>query len=224
MDSMAATKKAAAKKNGNTKPRQDWQAIVQSAIKAQDLATQYAAQLGKRVSPAFLTAFTADLTALNAAVPAAINAHHGAVQLTAAQDAALLNGYNLVAGARTAVRGQTSDNDVLLAYGVGIKVPMLVKHVKTALQKIIDRTTAEPTEAEAFGIVDDDVTAMKDALTLINQADVAQEQARATAPRTFKDRNAIARRLLAGVKRIAGAGMRVFANDPTPRASFAALK
>src|SRR6185437_7105095 len=214
----------ATKKNGDLKPKQDWQEIVQLALKAEALATEYATPLGKRIPAAFLTSFAADLTSLNAAVPAAMNAHHGAVQLTAAQQTALLTGYNLVAGARMAVRGQTSDKDVLLAYGVGVKVPMLVKHVKTALQKIVDRATAEPAEAEGFGIVDDDVTAMKNSLTAIDQADVAQEQARASAPKTTKDRNAIARRLLAGVKRIAGAGMRVFASDPTTRAAFAALK
>ncbi len=211
-------------KNGDSKPKQDWQAIVQLALKAQALANEYATQLGKRVPATFLTSFAADLTSLNSAVPAAMNAHHGAVQLTAAQDAALLTGYNLVAGARTAVRGQTSDKDVLLAYGVGVEVRMLVKDVKTALQKIIDRATAQVAEADGFGIVDDDVTAMKNALTAIDAADVAQEAARASAPKTTKDRNAIARRLLAGVKRIAGAGMRVFASDPTTRAAFAALK
>jgi hypothetical protein len=206
------------------KPRQTWTEIVQLGLKAQKLMTDHAAELGKRTPPAFVTSFGNDLAALNGAVSTVIIIKKGTVQLTAAQNAALTEGYNLVTGTRISVRGQTSDKDVRLAYGVGTEVPMLVKDVKAALQQIINRVKAQPAEADGFGIVDDDLTAMQAALDAITKTDQAQEAGRATAPLTTKERNAIAKRLLAGVKRIAGAGMRAFAADPTVRANFVALR
>ena len=50
-----------------------------------------------------------------------------------------------------------------------------------------------------------------------------QTAARATSPQATQARNATARRLLTGIRRISGAGMRVFATDPTRYAAFAAL-
>ena len=50
-----------------------------------------------------------------------------------------------------------------------------------------------------------------------------QEAGRAAAPQTTLLRNAMARRILAGVKKIAGAGMRTFVSDPTTYAKFEAL-
>jgi hypothetical protein len=220
---MAATKTKGA--TGNAKPRQSWIAIGQQALTAQGLAKDNAVALGTRVTAVFLAAFAADIASLNAvAVPTVIVTKKGAVQLTAAQDAALTVGHHLVSGIRTAVRGNTSNKDVLLAYGVGTEVPLLVKNVKAALTAIATRATAEPAEAAAFGIVTDDVNDINAALAAIDAADTAQEAARASAPKTTQSRNATARRLLAGIKLIAGAGMRVFANDATTRAKFAALK
>ena len=43
------------------------------------------------------------------------------------------------------------------------------------------------------------------------------------APLVTRDRNATARRILAGVKKIAGIGMRTFVQDPTVYANFESL-
>jgi hypothetical protein len=98
-----------------------------------------------------------------------------------------------------------------------------VKSVRSALDTIGKRIAAQPAEADAFGITSDDAAAITAAITAIDAADQAQEAARATAPKTTKDRNTMARRLLAGVRLIAGAGMRVFADNPTLHDNFAAL-
>jgi hypothetical protein len=218
---MASNKKAA---RADSKPDRDFNEINQLALKAQGLATQYASQIGNRLSAAFLASFAADITGLSVAVPATITSKGGQVQLTAAQAAALDGGYALVKGIRTTVKGHTADNDVLLAYGVGAKVnKRVVKEVTAALQTILNRIEAQPAEAASFDIVDEDVKAIKAALTEIATADQTQEAARAAGPQTTKDRNATARRLLDGVKKIAGAGMRAFVSDPTVYANFEAL-
>lgn len=208
----------------DAKPKQDWNAITQLGLKAQALVTEHKAKLGDRLKTSFLTTFASDLTALGAVVPAARTARDGSVQLTAAQSSVVAAGYNLAKGVRTSVKGQHVDRDVLLAYGVGIRTnKFLVKDVKTALQKILDRAKAEPAEAEGFGISADDVAAITAQLALIDRVDQAQEVARATAPLTTKQRNSTAQRVLSGVKSIAGAGMRAFIHDATVFANFEAL-
>ena len=220
---MAATKNG--KAHGTTKPKQDFNIIGQAALKAQALAEKYKAEIGSRLSADFHTAFASDIDGLGAAVPAAINSKGGAVQLTAAQRSALEGGHQLVMGIRTTVKGHTGDEDVLLAYGVGARMSKyVVKDVTASLQKILDRVADHPDEATAFEIVDEDVKALVLALNAIKDADKLQEAARAAAPQTTKERNATARRLLDGIKKIAGAGMRAFAGkDATAYASFEAL-
>jgi hypothetical protein len=209
---------------GDTRPKQEFSEINQLALKAQALAVKYQVQIGTRLSATFLTSFGADITGLTAAVPTVITTKQGAVQLTVAQTVALANGYNLVKGIRATVKGFGPDESVLLAYGVGTKVSKLVvKEVVAALQTIVTRITAEPTEAAGFDIVAADTTALNAAITGISQADQTQEQGRAAAPQATKNRNATARRLLAGVKKIAGAGMRTFNEDQTTFANFEAL-
>jgi hypothetical protein len=218
----AQTKAKVAK--GDTKPRKDFSAIIQLGLKGQSLATQYEAQIGTRLSAAFLTSFAADLAALPTVVPAVLITKGGSVQLTAAQTAALDQGYHLLKGLKTTVKSQNPDKDVLLAYGVGTRVNrLIVKEVLSGLQTIQNRITAEPAEAQSFDITAADSTAITNAVATINKADKSQEAGRAAAPQATKQRNATARRVLAGVKKIAGAGMRTFVGDTTTYANFEAL-
>ncbi|MEP7124946.1 MAG: hypothetical protein ABJE95_28715 [Byssovorax sp.] len=157
-------------------------------------------------------------------IPAAITAKHGSMQHTAAQNVALANCYALITAARTAVKNHQPDNHISLAYGVGTKTNRLVvKEVSAAAQKIVDRATAEPAEAQGFGIIDLDVNAINAALFALHAADLAQEAARAGAPLTTKERNTTARRIIAATKKIAGAGVLAFATNATVRATFEAL-
>lgn len=221
---MSAATTKAKKAKSDSRPKQDFNAINQLGLKAQALAGKHQAEIGPRLSAAFLIAFAADLAGLLDAVPAVITSHDGQVQLTAAQTSALLSGYNLVKGVRTTVKGHDPDKDVLLAYGIGTKVNrLLVKEVTAALQKILARLAAQPAEAASFDIVAEDQAALKAALDAIEKADAAQETARAAAPQTTAQRNATARRILAGVKKIAGAGMRSFTDDATVYANFEGL-
>jgi hypothetical protein len=220
--SAATTKPKKAK--GDTKPRQDFNLILQDGIKAQNLATQYASALGSRLSAAFLTAYAADLAALPDKVPAVITTHDGSVQLTAAQVTALEEAYKLVRGLKETVKSQTGDKDILLAYGVGTRVnKLLVKEVTAAVNKILGRMKANAAEAASLDLVDSDTQALQAALASIQKADKAQEAGRAAAPQSTAARNACARRVLAGIRKIAGAGMRTFNTDATVYANFAAL-
>jgi hypothetical protein len=207
-----------------TKPKHSFDAIRQLGLKAQGLATDNQAALGDRVSAAFLQQLGSDLTTLGGTLPTVITTRGESIQLTAEQAAALARGYQLVRGVRTAVKGQKPGKDVLLAYSVGQRVsPVLVKDVKAALQTIVDRATAEPAEAASFGIVAADLTAMQTAVADIDAAEKASTGARVSAPKTTSQRNATARRILAAVKTIAGAGLRTFVDDPTTSAEFEAL-
>jgi hypothetical protein len=207
-----------------SKPKQDFNAIGQLGLKAQGLATANAATIGTRLSAAWLTSFGADLTSLPAQVPSVISTSGGTIQLTAAQETALQVGYNIVKGVRTTVKSMEPSKDVLVAYGIGTKTNrLLVKDVTAAINTVLARIEAQPAEATSLDITAADVTALNAALAAIQAADAAQETGRASAPQTTKARNATARRILAGVKKIAGAGMRTFAANPTLYAEFESL-
>ena len=211
-------------KKSSAKPRQEFNAIYQLGTKALNLVTKHQAAIGNRLSTAFLAAFAASLDTLVTAIPAAMNARKGKVQLTAAQTTALDTGYNLAKGIRTTVKGHHPEKDVLLAYGVGSKMSKaLVKDVTAALQQILDRIAAQPAEAAAFGFVKEDTDALTAAQAALVKADQDQEKARATAPQTTAQRNATANQILADVKKISGAGMRTFTDNASVYAEFEAL-
>lgn len=99
----------------------------------------------------------------------------------------------------------------------------MVKATVAALQQIIDRAAAHPEEARGLGILDKDVDAARAALASVLGADAQQEDLRAAAPSTTRERNAAARRIVAAVDRIAAAGILAFATVPKTRANFEAL-
>ncbi|MFT3776576.1 MAG: hypothetical protein QM820_65385 [Minicystis sp.] len=136
---------AAKKGNGDSKPRQEFNAIVQDALKAQGLAEKHKDEIGDRLPAEFVSSFTGDIDALGVAVPAVIGSKGGSVQLTAAQRAALDTGHKLVMGIRTTVQGRNPKDDVLLGYGVGTKTNKnVVKDVMAALTTVLDRVSTTP--------------------------------------------------------------------------------
>jgi hypothetical protein len=217
--SAATTKRKVAK--GDTKPKQDWNEIGQAGLKAQGMAVEYATIIGARLSAAWLTSYGADVTALPLVVPQTITTHAGAVQLTSAQATALENGYNLIRGIRETVKSFSPAKDVLLGYGIGTGVDKaLVKEVTAALQTIIARLEANTAEATSFDIVAVDLAGLQAALLAIQQSDTAQEAGRASAPLSTQQRNATGRRVMAGIRKIAGAGMRAFSTPPNVNATI----
>lgn len=213
-----------AKAKKDTAPKQDPTAATQLGLKAKDLVTLYATQLTGRIAPTLVGILAADLIAVGTVVPAAKTAKAGSKQATVAQGSALDIAYNSVTAVRTAVSRKRPAKDVSAAYGVGSKTrKTTVKDVKSALQIIVARATAQPAEAASFGIVPADLTAFQAQIVAVDTADQTQEKARASAPLSTKARNTTLRRILDAVDSIAGAGILAFANSPTERASFEAL-
>jgi hypothetical protein len=221
---MATTKKSTRTAKKDTRVSKEFTEVTQVGLKARDLATKHQQEVGPRLEPNLVTNLTADLITLGAVVPAAKGAKDESVQATAHQLSALEQGHRMVTAVRTAVGRKRPGRSVSLGYGVGSKTSKLVvKDVKNALQKIVNRATRNPAEAATFGILPADVKAYTDQIAAIDSADQAQEQARAKAPQSTKERNATARRILDAVDHIVGAGVIAFANSPTERASFEAL-
>jgi hypothetical protein len=213
-----------AKSTTETKPNKTFTQVTQKGLKAYNLAAQYKAELGTRLDPAVPNNLSTDLASLGVIVPAAKTAAGAATAATATQNSALETGYESVSAVRKAVQRLAKDAAVKKGYGVGTKVNAhVVKDVKDALQTITNRASAQPAEAASFGITAADVATYKDQLDAITKADAAQEQARAAAPQTTKQRNATARRILASVDVIAAAGLIAFANSKTEREKFDAL-
>jgi hypothetical protein len=221
---MGTSTRRARRARATSKPKRDFNQIGQLARKARGLATQHQAKIGNRLDPTFLASFDNDVIELSTVVPAAMASRDGQIQLTAAQTTALATGYQIVKAIRETVKSHEPEKDVLLAYGVGSRTnKLLVNEVKTALQRIFDRITSNPPEAKTFSIVAEDIAAIEQAIQAIDAADQVQEAARAAAPLSTQQRNATARRVLSGIKKIAGAGMRACVDDPTGFISFEAL-
>src|SRR4029079_18041928 len=91
------------------------------------------------------------------------------------------------------------------------------------LQQIVDRAASAPAEAAAFGLAPAAVTALNAFLKDLSDADMTQEEKRASSPLSTKERNLTANRILKAAVLIAGAGMLAFAHDPLILASFEAL-
>lgn len=213
---------AAAK--ADQRPNKEFNQIIQVGLKAHQLGTQYPPNLVGRLGVDLLANLGADLGLLGTVVPAARGAHEDAQQTTAAQGSALLAGHAFVTATRTAVARKKPSKDVAKAYGIGGRLNKnVVKDVKGALQRIVDRASANPVEAQGFGILPADVALMQKQIEAIEAADAAQEAARAKAPLSTKQRNVVARRILDAVDSIAGAGVLAFATSPTERAHFEAL-
>ena len=206
-------------------PKQEFADILQLGLKASILAELYLAALEPRLPPGALSDLIEDLDLLGVVVPGARQVRAEATAATADQDAAVRAGYARVRAVRAAVRKSGAPREVKKAYGIGQMInPGLVRDVKAALNQVLDRASANPEEAAGLGIVKKDLDAMVIAHKAISAADKVQEQKRATAPQSTKDRNRTANRILKSVARIAGAGGLEFADTPELLAAFSALK
>jgi hypothetical protein len=211
--------------NPNAHPNQEFSDITHLGRKASNLALLHAAALGPRLPPTTVSTLVDDLDLLGAAIPGARQSRHEAKVATADQEAALRAGHARVKAVRDAVKKARATDEVKKAYGVGQPLnPALVRDVKSVLQLILDRATANPAEAASLGIVQKDLDAMTVAHQAITDADKLQGQKLSTAPLSTQDRNRTANRILAAVARIAGAGGLEFADDAKVLAEFAALK
>ena len=206
-------------------PKHDFAGITQLGLKASNLAILHQAALDPRLPPNTLSTLIGDLDLLDTVVPGAKQVRHEARVATADQDATLRAGHARVKAVRDAVKKARASKEVQQAYGVGQTVnPLLVRDVKAALKLILDRGTANPSEAAGFGVLKKDLDAMSAVHQAITDADKVQEQKRAKAPLSTQDRNRTANRILDAVARIAGAGGLEFAEDAEVLAMFKALK
>jgi hypothetical protein len=211
-------------KKSSATVRYDFNAIGQEARKAILLADKHAAKIGNRLPAGFTKQLGNEVDGLDVAVPAVMNSKDSRIQLTAVQTTALGTGYRLVKAFLTSVKSERPEKDVLVAYGVGTKInSRVVKDVKAAIQKLLDRLSAQPGDMARFHFVQEDVDALKTAYSVVETADRAQEAGRAKGPQVTQDRNTKARSVLRGIRKIAGAGMRACNTDPALYKEFEAL-
>lgn len=215
----------ATKAKQDSQPAKNITQITQTGLTAFNLATKYDTALAGRLTPATLvTDLGANLAALGVVVPAAKTAKGEAKTATAAQNSALEVGYQMLSAARLSVSRKSINPAVRKAYGVGSRTAKtVVKDVKTGLQTIVNRATANSTEATRLAILPADVTRYTAQIASIDAADQAQEKARASAPLSTKQRNVTARKILDAIDEIAGAGVVAFDTSATERALFEAL-
>lgn len=208
-----------------THPGQDFAGVTQVGLKALGLAQAHQAEIDPRLPAGLLPGLVTDLTALGVVVPAAAQARAEVKVATQARGAAVGRGVDCVTAVRRAVRDAGAPPDVRHAYGVGMSLDKRRPNaLKTVVGLIVGRLDEHPEDAPAFGIVQADIDAVRALHTGVDAVSTAQAQKRASAPQTTKERNRTANRILAAVKRIRGAGVLAFAQDPVVRGEFAALR
>jgi hypothetical protein len=207
-----------------TKPSKQFTDIEQGGRKALGLAKKHAKEVGDRLPSGLVTGLEEDVDQLKGLIAGATTARAKAKAATASQAKATAGAWARISAVRTAVARSGASKAVQKAYGVGgSQKTTSVKHAVSGLQQIIDRATANPEEARSLGILSADVTALRASLKDVLGADATQEDLRAAAPATTRERNAAARRVQAAVDRIAGAGVLAFADKPAIRSTFEAL-
>jgi len=207
-----------------TKPSKKLSDIEQAGRKALGLVKKHGKHLTERLPAGLEAGLEDDVDQLKGLAAGAKTARAQAKAATASQTKALKDARARVSAVRTAVGRSGASKAVQKAYGVGAPYTTTsVKHAVSALQQIIDRATASPEEARSLGILAADVTALRASLKAVLGADATQEDLRAAAPATTRERNAAARRVQAAVDRIAGAGVLAFADEPAIRSTFEAL-
>jgi hypothetical protein len=211
-------------KGKDAHPKKEFSGILRTGVSALNLAHAHEQVLDTRLPPGLLGEVAADLQKLGADVPGAEATREAARAATAIQDEALAQGYALVTAVRAAVLRNGAGKEVRKGYGVGAKTSAkVVKSVKAAISGIVERATAYPEEAASLGILPRDVEALQADLAAIIAADEKQDEQRAGAPQSTKERNRTANRVLEAVDRIVSAGVLEFAKDVEKRAEFEAL-
>ena len=177
LEKMAAKKKTAAKAKGTARVTKSPTEVTQLGLKAQGLLTKNTAQLTPRLPTTLAANLSSDLASMGVVVPAVQGAKEDASTSTAAQASELEQGFNLVTAVRASVARDRPAKGVRLAYGVGLKMSKsLVKDVTNALQRIVNRATAQPAEAAGYGVTAADVTLFTAQIAAIKEADQAQSK------------------------------------------------
>ena len=211
-------------KGKDAHPKKEFSGILETGVSALNLATAHVQALEPRLPAGLLDELSADVQKLGGDVPGAEATREAARAATATQEGTLAQGYALVTAVRAAVLRSGAGKDVRKGYGVGAKTSVkVVKSVKAAISGIVERATAYPEEAASLGILPRDVAALQEDLAAITTADEKQEEQRAGAPQSTKERNRTANRVLEAVDRIVSAGVLEFAKDAEKRAEFEAL-
>lgn len=207
----------------DTRPVQGFHIVGQLGLKAFNLATAHKTVMDERI-PGVVDALALNLDSLGVAIPGVFQTRHDSVVATAEQNAQIRQGYSLFRAVRRMVTRAKVPDEVRKAYGVGQKVQSnLHSSVTGALQGILGRAAAEPAEAAALGLGPATVADITGFLASLADIGKEQDQKRAAAPLSTKERNRAGHRVLQAVALIAGAGMIAFRNNPATYASFDAL-
>jgi hypothetical protein len=207
----------------DTHPGKPFHIVIQVGWKTLNLANTHKTEINERL-PGAIETLALDLDVFSVAIPGAIQKRSQSVAATAQQRDLIREGHTRVDAIRTMIQKARAPKGIQRAYGVGRNVaPNRHASVTAALQQIVKRATDAPEEAASIGLGPVVLAEITSFLGLLNATDKTQEETRAAAPLSTKERNLVANRILQTVALIAGAGMLAFAGDPTTHASFEAL-
>ncbi len=199
--------------------------LIQRGLDAHRLAGKYSARVVVRLPQGHVEWLAAQIQALGGAVPAQRAEKVGARVASTAQSQAAA----LLLGRITAMRASARMNPLATALdrkglGAGAKLSASApKGLISAATAIIAFAGKSPARMQALGFLPEDFARLEGLMRATQGADASEDQARAGSKESTKARNAAAKNVEDGVRRIAAAGLAAFAEDAAVRAEFEAL-
>ena len=199
--------------------------VIQKGLKASALLDTHTVQVTPRLPAGHGEYLKERLTRLGAAVPTQKAVRQQAKQSGGEQLQAMTQLRLLLSAIRDAVK---NDSDATTQdkkeYGVGQRLdPKSTNGLLAAAQSVLKVAREKPARAQLLSILPDDVTKLDALHVAAVAADKKEDQQRAAAPLSTKQRNEFSRNVSDAVKKIAGAGILAFALDEAIRADFEAL-
>lgn len=185
------------------------------------LAAQFRAKLEARMGAGFIDGLAADTASLRDLLGGTSAQRATKRASTVSQNDAVAEGAALVANLRALVRtGAAGQKAVWRAWGVGQQVNHTVSSVEKGLASILAAASADPAQARAIGVLQEDLDRAGKLLAAVSAADSTQERKKISSKQATAAANATQARLEANLVHLTS--LAAVALDRETAAQFAA--
>jgi len=206
------------------RPKWKSESVIRASAALNELAAKHREVLEPRLAPGLIDGLDADAKELRGDTSGAMESRAARKAATATQDAAAVQGAELVSAVRSAIRGAfPGEKAMQRAFGVGTRVaPGKVASVAGALDTLLKAAATRTDKVREAGILPADLERAAGLLEALLGADRAQEAKKVTAKVATARRAKTQLRIEAAIGRIMAAAEMAFLDDPAVLAQFRA--
>lgn len=193
---------------------------IRCANELADLADEHWSGLAPRCAPDAVSRLRSEIASLVAAQVEATNKRIDKRAATLRQNEALARGHEVVSLVRNVVRVSFRSNKALQRrFGFGTR-PKSSGSTKAALELLLSAMEEESDKARAAGLLSEDVAMVRDALSMVLEAESARVATRASASAAIAERNRAQRRVERAVSELYAVARLAFRLEPESCAQF----